>query len=48
MNGQSSSPCSFDCLIVPGYYNCTFSPLKCVTECGDGIKAGLEQCDEGK
>jgi hypothetical protein len=34
-------------VIAPGYYNCSYDPLSCITQCGDGVKAGNEQCDNG-
>lgn len=33
------------CKVEPGW-TCTGLPSKCYTTCGDGIKAGIEECDD--
>jgi cysteine-rich repeat protein len=38
--------CAADCTPEAGYY-CTGEPSNCTTQCGDGIMAGAEACDDG-
>ena len=46
-NFDSGDGCSSDCQIESGY-NCTSDfPSICQTTCLDGIKAGIEECDDG-
>jgi cysteine-rich repeat protein len=38
--------CSATCTVQAGYA-CTGSPSVCATVCGDGLRLGTEQCDDG-
>ncbi len=44
-NKESGDGCSSFCLIEPGFY---CEDGICTTLCGDGIIAGLENCDPGE
>ena len=43
-NEDDSDGCS-GCAQVPGW-TCTDAPSTCATSCGDGIRAGTEECDD--
>lgn len=38
--------CNSNCEVENAYY-CTGNPSVCTTQCGDGLRAGSELCDDG-
>jgi len=44
LNYKSGDGCSETCQIESGW-TCTEIPSICTTSCGDGVKAGSEECD---
>ena len=46
-NTTSGDGCSSSCEVEPGWYCSGATISSCVTQCGDGITAGLEACDDG-
>lgn len=45
-NVGNGDGCSSTCTKENGF-TCTGAPSKCVTTCGDGKRAGSENCDDG-
>lgn len=43
-NSFENDGCSLNCEIEEGW-TCTGTPSVCKTTCGDGVKAGLGECD---
>ncbi|HEX5063336.1 MAG TPA: DUF4215 domain-containing protein, partial [Kofleriaceae bacterium] len=45
-NTTATDGCSATCNIEPGF-SCTGTPSVCTPNCGDGVVAGSETCDDG-
>ena len=46
-NTISGDGCDSQCLYVESGFNCTDQPSQCSAFCGDGVRVGDEECDDG-